>query len=417
MARTSRPWLPALAGFVYTLAGLAAAPLVFLSARMRQGWRQRLGLELPGPCDIWIQGASAGECNLIHSLIDNLPGPVLITTCTRQGLEVLEKIRSNTLFFARMFPLDLPPLMFFVLSRVRPRVVVLLETEIWPGLLLACRAWGVPVVVINGRMSPSSLAGYLRLRPLLRLVRPAAVGAIAMADATRFDLVFGSGLAAVTGNIKFDRLPDNDPVRQADSPLAELIAADSWFVVLGSVRAEEEAQVLDLIHAVLRRKPQAVIGLFPRHMHRVEAWTSLLTRAGTGWTRRSDLTGPAGPGTVIVWDRFGELDAAYALAQSAFVGGSLQPLGGQNFLEPLAHGLVPAVGPHVRNFSWVGKEIFDQLVVQSPDIPILARALTDPAPDRRHVRARAQAYIRARQGAANASMAIITAQLSGNHHD
>lgn len=417
MDRASRSRLPALAGLVYTVAGLIAAPLAFISARMRQGWRQRLGLELPGPCEVWIQGASAGECNLVHSLIDRLPGPVLLTTCTRQGIEVLEKIRSKTPFFARMFPLDLPPLMNFVLAKVRPKVVVLLETEVWPGLLLACRNRNIPVVVINARMSTSSLAGYLRLRPLLRLVPPAAVGAIAPADAMRFDLVFGPGRTTVTGNIKFDRLSDMHLPLDAANPLGEVISPDSWFIVLGSVREEEEPLVLDMIRLVLEQNPRAVLGLFPRHMHRIRAWTDLLTGAGIPWARRSDLTKPADPGSVIVWDRFGELATAYALARRAFVGGSLKRLGGQNFLEPLARGTAAVVGPHTRNFSWVGDEIFRDLVVRNPDIHVLARTLTTPAPDRQEIRDKAMAYIRARQGASAASIPLVTRHLSGDTHE
>jgi 3-deoxy-D-manno-octulosonic-acid transferase len=295
--------------------------------------------------------------------------------------------------------------MYFALKRVRPRAVVLLETELWPGLLLACAVLRIPVVMLNARMSSRSLPGYLALRPLLR--PPERIGAISIQDARRFDLVFGPGRTRVTGNMKFDRAMNMPLLTRQENPLAHLIPENIWFVVLGSVREEEEGAVLALISALREQRPQCVVGLFPRHMHRVAAWTERLSAARTPFVLRSNAAGPVPLGTVIVWDHFGELNAAYALADRAFVGGSLARLGGQNFLEPLSQGVLPVVGPHTRNFDWVGQEIFAGLVHKSADITVLARKLAAPAPPRQEVRRQAEAYIAARQGATKASVEIV----------
>ncbi|MGE4440344.1 MAG: 3-deoxy-D-manno-octulosonic acid transferase [Desulfomicrobium sp.] len=400
----------------YSLLWCVAGPLTFVSPRMRQGWKERLGFGKIRPCDVWIQGASAGECGLAASLLERLPDvPVLATTCTSQGLDVLNRVAGPNLQ-TRMLPLDLPRVMGRMLDQARPKVVVLLETEIWPGLLMACASRGVPVVIVNGRMTAKSLAGYLLLAPLLRRWTPRAIGAMAQADATRFGLVFGAEKTKVTGNIKFDRAMNTPLILRQENPLAGLVARENAFVALGSVREQEEPRVLELIRQLRDRDPGCVIGLFPRHMHRLPAWRELLARENMPHVLRSSLEKPAMPGSVVLWDKFGEMNPAYALARRAFVGGSLARLGGQNFLEPLAQGVLPCVGPHTRNFDWVGGEIFESLVFKCDSIPEIAAFLLSPAPPRAQTREAALAYVRSRQGATDASLELIRSFLNRSAH-
>ncbi len=403
-------------GGLYTLLWCVVGPFTFFSARMRQGWKERLGLCKAAPCEIWIQGASAGECALASSLLEHLRDvQVLATSCTSQGLEVLNKAGFPGLEI-RMLPFDLPLLMGRMLDQTRPKVVVLLETEIWPGLLMACASRAVPVVVVNGRMTSGSLAGYLRLRPLLRRWAPQAIGAMTPTDALRFGLIFGAERTRVTGNIKFDRAMNTPLLPRDENPLAGLIPREQPFVVLGSVRQQEEPKIQELIRRLRQGAPHCVIGLFPRHMHRIRAWEELLADDGAHCVLRSALNGPVAPGSVVLWDRFGEMNPAYALASRAFVGGSLARLGGQNFLEPLAQGVSPCVGPHTRNFDWVGEEIFDSLVLKCASIPEIARFLLSPPPPREQVRSAALAYVRTRQGATNASRELIRPFLNRSPH-
>lgn len=412
MSSAVHPGFALLVNALYTILWCIVGPWLFLSPRLRHGWRERVGLTLPGRADIWIQGASAGECALVAPLLERLPGiSVLATTCTAQGLEVLQKSLGPSLQTA-MLPLDVPILMRRMLDTVRPKVMVLLETEIWPGLLLACASRKVPVVILNARMTSRSLAGYLWLAPLLRLCPPARIGAISPSDALRFDIVFGSGLTRVCGNIKFDRALEAPLLNRAANPLASLFPENTPVYVLGSVREEEETCVISLLLMLLDGNPQAIIGLFPRHMHRLESWSRHLASAKIRFCLRSELNNPAEMGSVVLWDRFGELGHAYGLASGAFVGGSLARLGGQNFLEPLAQGCPVVVGPYTKNFDWVGQEIFHTLVSKNADIRILAQTILGPRPPRIELRKKALEYIRPRQGATDLHAHLITAHLS-----
>jgi len=218
-------------------------------------------------------------------------------------------------------------------------------------------------------------------------------------------------------NIKFDRIGDIDDRPEEINRFDTIIRPGADFVVLGSVRQGEESDVALLIRDLRTRQPDAVVGLFPRHLYRVEAWIKRLDDIGAPWVLRSDLTRPATGGQVVLWDRFGELGPAYQRASAAFVGGSLAPLGGQNFLEPLITGLRPAIGPHWENFTWVGAEIMELKLVHRAeswqDISgYLSDCLTRPS-DRSEVKNRAEAYIRQRQGGTRTALDLILRYLAG----
>ncbi|MFN2343322.1 MAG: 3-deoxy-D-manno-octulosonic acid transferase, partial [Desulfonatronovibrio sp.] len=128
------------------------------------------------------------------------------------------------------------------------------------------------------------------------------------------------------------------------------------FIVLGSIRREEEIKIQWLIKKITQENPKTTIALFPRHMKRLTLWENFLNRHNITWVLRSQIENRTSPYNVILWDKFGELVHAYALAKSVYVGGSLVPCGGQNFLEPVSQGVIPCIGPFWDNFHWVGKE-------------------------------------------------------------
>jgi 3-deoxy-D-manno-octulosonic-acid transferase len=293
-----------------------------------------------------------------------------------------------------------------VAARVRPRLAVILETEIWPGFLHACKRQGVPVLLANGRMSTKSLGGYLAWPGLFRALAPDRIMAVSETDGRRFGTLFGRDRVWIMPNIKFDRMGDASPMPRASNPLRELIPARAPFVVFGSVRKEEEHDAILLAKGLMSKRSGTVLGLFPRHMHHMDLWRKGVEGAGLNWTLRSRLTGPAAPGTVVLWDSFGELVPAYGLATAAFVGGSLAPLGGQNFLEPLTSGVTPVTGPHWKNFAWVGRDILASgLAVEAKDwreaLESLIKIIDGP-PARKDVAAAAKQYIRDRRGGAEA---------------
>lgn len=366
----------------------AVRPILRRNARLAQRYDERLVPQgWAAPADIWMQAASGGESYLAWEVLKALPADatfgLLLTSCTTQGIAVLEQAaawaaehRPGVAMQVRIFPFDEPVLMQRALGQVAPRGVVLLETELWPGLLTACRKADVPVAVLNGRMTPASFVAYLAMERFWRGIAPEYVAAISPDDAMRFSMLFGTPHVDVMPNIKFDRVvPQAMPGSDAHR-VAALLPAGSQVVVLGSVREEEEAMLSGVARALCAAHPEAVVVVAPRHMHRVAAWQDMLLRDGVDAVLRSGLEGPAPVGSVVLWDAFGELGALYGAAQVVFVGGSLAPLGGQNYLEPLAQGVVPCVGPYLDNFAWVGDGLEEAgLLEVVPDAPALTAAL------------------------------------------
>lgn len=293
--------------------------------------------------------------------------------------------------------------------------MVLLETEIWPGLLAALKKNKSRILIINGRITPKSLGRYLKWQKLLQQISPDKILAISGDDARRFGDLFDHGKVDVMHNIKFDRL--NSSITNDDNPLNNIIPGTSPFLVMGSVRQEEEPQVDQIVREVIRQLPDTIIGIFPRHMHRIHQWKQILNLSGLKWQLRSTLcNGVAEKGTVIVWDTFGELNHAYALADAVFVGGSLAPVGGQNFLEPLIYGIAPVIGPYWDNFTWVGEEIISQdMVIQVDDwqsvVSALIKQLRRPQP-KESVREAAVRYITDRKGGIEQACRLIRKELT-----
>jgi len=405
-------------------------PLLKRNPRLREGFAQRM-LQTPLPrAELWLHAASAGESYLAESIAQALIPVVpqgarlriLTTTNTCQGHDILSRAgerlagsNAPVALFAAYCPFDRPSLMRAAMTGVNPAVVALLETELWPGLMASAREHGATLVVANARMSPRTLARSLPLAGLLRPFGPHEVLAISKRDANRYTALFPNATVTVTPNIKFDQLRLDTPPNPPQA-LSALLPGDAEFVVFGSVREPEETAVTTAMAALLDERPQAVIGLFPRHMERLRVWQERLQAAGLRFYAKTALDGPAAPGSIILWDAFGELRDAYSLARAAFLGGSLAPLGGQNFLEPLAAGTPAVIGPHWKNFAWVGREIVDAgLVREVRDASELAPALADicAAPqERKDVRSALAEYVRPRQGGAQATAARLATLLA-----
>jgi 3-deoxy-D-manno-octulosonic-acid transferase len=348
-------------------------PALGINKRLKDGFSHRMLSSALPAADLWIQAASAGEAYLAWSLVENLKLPypcrILATTNTRQGMEILEKAKEKLskddgkhTLMCKWFPFDQPEIMDMAVKQISPDLVVLLETEIWPGLLNALAKNSRPAWIINGRMTRKSFSRYWYIKNFLHLLRPEGVLAISKPDADRFAALFGKDIVKQMPNIKFDRLQTGKDLKK-QNPLDSIIPRESKFLVMGSIRQQEETAALKMIRHVINMHPQVITGLFPRHMHRTEAWQAHLAQSGLPWTLRSRIENHAKPGQVILWDTFGELSDAYKSAHAVFVGGSIEPLGGQNFLEPLACGIRPVTGPYWDNFFWVGEDIFNQKLV------------------------------------------------------
>jgi 3-deoxy-D-manno-octulosonic-acid transferase len=412
---------------LYDLSWQIALPFLKKNPRIAEGFFQRCygPSGLTTPIDLWIQAASAGESYLAVTILEKFSTKnalkILITTNTRQGFDILKAFASTKRHPLKQinisyFPFDRPSTMLNMVRRLCPKVTILLETEIWPGLLLALKKFNLPAVILNGRLRPKSLKNYLIYPTPFRAVAPNKIFAVSKADAYRYSRLFTDTSVTTMPNMKFDRISFPAAPICKQKSLNHLFQLPANLVVFGSIRAEEEPLVEKIILKLLHQLPHIRIALFPRHLHRLNAWQSILDKNGLTWVFRSTITQPVLAGTTILWDTFGELAAAYALATTVFIGGSLADLGGQNFLEPLAFGVRPIIGPYWDNFLWIGQEIFSQKIVQRcPNWQTVAMALikafkspVDPS----KLKAQAQTYIQGRQGGAQKACALIEDMLA-----
>lgn len=421
--------LEKIAFLFYDIVWSLAIPLLRLNRRLAEGYNQRrLRHPMPAPADIWIQAASVGESFLAWELLKHLSSDrsfkILITTNTSQGMEILDKAVAeitagdcNISAATAYFPFDKPGIMKRAVAIIQPKVMVLLESEMWPAHLGALRKAGSNILVINGRMTAGSLKGYLRWPSLWHSLRPDRILAISKDDGQRFAALFGKDRVDIMPNIKFDRLHYDTESSGPTNPLSSIFFPNAKLIVLGSVRYEEEDQIQQIIVEILRRHPMVIVGLFPRHMNRLEAWTSFLNNQKIVWCLRSKSDQSPPPGSLILWDTFGELFHAYQLSTAAFVGGTLAPLGGQNFLEPLISGVLPVIGPFWETFQWVGTEIIERGLVRVAQdwrgvVDTLSSDITRPV-SRSKVLEEAAQYVNQRQGGTDMACRLILEYLSG----
>ena len=356
---------------LYTLLLRLLLPLVLLRLYWRSlrspAYRRRIaerlvwGQALPGPAAVWVHAVSVGEVQAAQPLIKHLltrdpPLPVLVTTTTPTGAARVKDLFGDAVTH-RYTPYDLPEMVARLLDAVRPRLVIIMETEIWPNTLAQCARRRIPVVLANARLSARSAKGYRRLARLTRetLARFDLITAQSTADAGRFlELGAAAGRVLVTGSIKFDlRLPAS-LLNQAEAMRRLWLgrAGQNRPVWVAASTHEGEDELMLAAHRQVRaQRPTALLVLVPRHPERFERVAGLVQRAGLALVRRSSRA-PCPPDTaVFLGDSMGELPVFLAAADAAFIGGSLVPTGGHNPLEAAAVGVPVAFGPHVFNFA------------------------------------------------------------------
>ncbi len=338
-----------------TLALRALAPLILL----RLWWR---GLREPGyrrhlaerfayyrtPREekplLWVHAVSVGEARASAELVRTLGEmhpecDVLVTCMTAAGRDTLRHLHGESVHVAWL-PYDYPGAARRFLEHFRPRLAILMETELWPNLLAACAEFGVPVLLANARLSEKSARGYERFRALSR----EAIGSLAIVcaqseqDAARLTAL-GARDVRVSGNLKFDSAPDAD----------KAAAGRTWrerlgrpVLLLASTRDGEEKMLLDALPAWDGRLLVVVV---PRHPRRFDEVAALAQ------SRRTQAPDPAPQVRVHLGDTMGEMDFYYAAADVAVIGGSFQPLGGQNLIEACAAGVPVVLGPSMYNFA------------------------------------------------------------------
>ncbi len=333
--------------------------------KYREGLGERLGrvrVRTDARPTIWLHAVSVGEVLAVSRLVGELERAfpqfrLLISTTTKTGQDVArERFGQERVFYC---PLDLPWATRAYLEALKPRMLILAETEFWPNLLRGCNRRGIPVAVVNARISDRSWPRYRFFKRIWRplLSRIGRVLAQSEIDAERLrTLGCGPERVTVSGNLKFD-------VRAAVEAEATRVlkarAEGARFLVAGSTLEGEEAALLKAWPRLLEGDKKLLMVMAPRHPERFGAVAALLDQSGVDWVRRSGWKSEdtLRAGQVVLLDTIGELASVYSLAAVAFVGGSLVAAGGHNPLEPAQFGVPIVMGPHYANFRAITEDL------------------------------------------------------------
>lgn len=408
----------------YSLAWHAALPLVLLRlawrSRRQPAYRRHLGERLgrlpqqPAHPVIWLHGVSVGEtraaAGLIRALLARYPQHhILLTHMTPTGRAAGEELFGGEARVSRAYlPYDLPWAVAAFLRRARPALGLVMETELWPNLFAACARAGVPVALINARLSERSARGYRRIGGLTReaLRNLGLVAAQTPEDAERLSAL-GARRVEVTGNIKFDATPPADLLALGERFRA--LAAGRPIVLAASTREGEEAPILDAFAAAAG--PEALLFLVPRHPQRFEEGVRLAKSRGLALQRRSENLPLEAETRVWLGDSMGEMFAYYQAATVALIGGSWLPFGGQNLIEACAVGCPVVVGPHTFNFDLVAEEACRRGAAlragNAAEGVAAALALLKDQPRRSAMGRAGEAFVAAHRGATERTLGLI----------
>lgn len=366
--------------FIYTLLMHLAIPAIlvrlWLRGRTELGYRRFIGERFGGldeaggrsssAAAIWIHAVSVGEVRAAVPLIGGLraahPESRVVLTCmTPTGRRTARDLFTSNVSVCYL-PYDLPWALARFITRWQPMMLVVMETELWPNLLAACQARKVPAFLANARLSEKSRRGYARYAPIRAVAADAfgrfnAVMAQSEADAQRLQSL-GARNVVITGNVKFDLAIDPAMLALGASWRAKLAANNRQVVLLASTRENEEVALVEAFRNAVSNLAAAplhpLLVVVPRHPSRFDHVRERLEQSGLHVDRRSESAeGDGPPVDAQVWlgDSMGELQAYYAMCDIAIVGGSFQPLGGQNLIEAAALGKPVIMGPSTFNFA------------------------------------------------------------------
>jgi 3-deoxy-D-manno-octulosonic-acid transferase len=377
---------------LYLLLLTAIAPVLIYrritQGKYRRGWYEkltgRLSRQHPDRICLWFHAVSVGEVLQLQKVLEETEArfpsaELFITVTTETGYDVArEKYPRCTVSF---FPLDFTWAIKNALFAIRPRMIVLVELELWPNLILTAQKYDIPLILINGRMGARSFRGYSKLRPLMKRLL-SCFEILAVQTETYRDRLLGLGAPAdrviQTGNIKFDRSESdrNNPKTLELKTCFHLDASEPVFIA-GSTQDPEESYALDAWLALRREFPRLRLIIVPRHKERFDEVAELIQHRGCRLVRRSAFIQQAGQPIDLVdgpevglLDTLGELSACWGLADIAFVGGSLTNRGGQNMIEPAGYGALVLFGPNTWNFKDITESLLSQdaaKVVTGPD--------------------------------------------------
>ncbi len=339
--------------------------LVYLYGRFKAKrgdhlWTDRLALATYNtPVDLWVHAASVGEVRVVNCLVTHLfeenPGlKIHLTVMTRTGYQTARSLFGPEVDVS-FLPLDVPRLMRRKLQSVRPKLLVIAETEIWPNLIIESARFGTPIVLVNGRMSDRALRQYRLVEGSFHILLGYYDKIFVKSDADRDRfrrLVDNTERLVVAGDMKFDAPLHKRSDEKRRSVRASLGVTPAQFLfVAGSTREGEEAQLFELYPSIVQKYPKFRLVVAPRHIERVDQVLELARNAGIPACRLGEIDPKAGGSGVVIVDRMGMLNDLYLAAELTFVGGTLVNIGGHNLLEPVWAGTPVLFGPSVSNVS------------------------------------------------------------------
>ncbi|KTD15147.1 3-deoxy-D-manno-oct-2-ulosonic acid transferase [Legionella gratiana] len=339
------------------------------------------------PVDVWVHAVSLGEVIAAIPLIDAMLDKnwsLLVTTMTPTGSERVQAHFGNKVMH-QYLPYDLPGILKRFYQRTKPRVGVIMETELWPNLIYQARTARIPLFLANARISDDSLQGYKKIKYLIKpiLNQFAAILAQGEEDARRY-ITLGAReeIVHVLGNMKFD-LQTKSIESQRFSHLKGYWGAARVTIIAASTHENEEAQILSQLKRLQQAIPDVILLIAPRHPERFQAVYQLCIQSGFKTGLRSDLQTLCPENEIVVLDSLGELLGLYQISDYAFVGGSLVPVGGHNVLEPIAMNVPVLSGNQIHNFKAICDELKaaqGMLLVQSAKEVIdgIIKLHTDP---------------------------------------
>ncbi|MGD9906461.1 MAG: 3-deoxy-D-manno-octulosonic acid transferase [Vicinamibacterales bacterium] len=414
------------------LFALAVSPwLVYQAVRYRKyvaSLPQRLGylpvsFNIDAEPSIWIHAVSVGELltarPLIGALRERHPELRLFVSTTTMSAQQLARRSVPDADAVFYFPFDLGLVVRRTLDLVKPQLFLMMETEIWPNLLRACRSRGVRTAVVNGRLSARSFPRYRMARAFFRhVLADIDQFCVQSEESARRFVEIGArpDRVTVTGSLKFDSLEPSAPAGQA-RPRERVLryfrfAPNRPVLIAGSTMKGEEAMVLRVFRRVKGALPNAVLVIAPRHPERFGEVVQLCGQEGFRTVRRSDLPIDGEPrADIVVLDTIGELATIYQLGTVVFVGGSLVPTGGHNILEPAISGRPVVFGPHMQNFAeiaaaFVANEAGVQVADEGAFDAQVLSLMTDPV-RRARLGAAARALVEANRGAKDKTLAVL----------
>ncbi|MEX1033920.1 MAG: lipid IV(A) 3-deoxy-D-manno-octulosonic acid transferase [Cellvibrionaceae bacterium] len=356
--------------WLYTLVFYLSVPLILLRLLWRsrrapayaKRWGERFGLfaapALKSPT-IWVHAVSVGEsiaaAPVLRLLMERQPqANFVVTTTTPTGSEQVRKLFGHTVFHVYA-PYDLPTCIVRFLKRINPTCLIIMETELWPNTIAICHQYGIPAILANGRLSQKSADGYRKISWLMAPVfhRLSAAAIQHEDDAGRMQsLGLPANKSHVTGNIKFD-LTISGALRQRAVQLKSAIneAGTRTIWIAASTHRGEDEKIVAAFSAARKKVPELFLLLVPRHPERFTEVARYCQSQGYAIKRRSEESAFSADSDILIGDTMGELLMLFGVADIAFVGGSLVPVGGHNLIEPAAWGLPIVTGQHLFNFA------------------------------------------------------------------